>query len=115
MAGNWCAITPSRIPDRHTSPELFSASDKTILIVGTYDTKYDELEYMAGRIKSLGCKVLTMDVSVLGDPLIAANFSKYDVAAAANCSIQKVITSGDENTAMQIMATGFPYQILRTD
>ena len=29
-------------------------TDKTILIVGTYDTKDDELAYMAQRISDLG-------------------------------------------------------------
>ena len=29
-------------------------ADKTILIVGTYDTKNDELDYMAERIGALG-------------------------------------------------------------
>ena len=40
--------------------------DKTILIIGTYDTKSDELIYLAERILSQGAKVLTMDISVLG-------------------------------------------------
>lgn len=81
-------------------------TDKTILVVGTYDTKNDELEYMAERITSLGGGVLTMDVSVLGDPANPTDFSKHDVAKAAGSSIQEAIASGDENTAMQIMTTG---------
>lgn len=47
-----------------------------------------------------------MDVSVLGDPSQPADISKHDVAAAGGHSIQDAIDSGDENTAMQIMATG---------
>ena len=39
-----------------------------ILVVGTYDTKDDELTYLAGVIRAQGAMVLTMDVSVLGDP-----------------------------------------------
>ena len=81
-------------------------SDKTILIIGTYDTKDDELNYMAERITSQGGGVLTMDVSVLGDPSAPCDHSKHDVAAAADSSIQAAIESGDENTAMQIMARG---------
>ncbi len=81
-------------------------SDKTILIVGTYDTKNDELEYMAERVRSLGGGVLSMDMSVLGDPEKPADISKHDVAKSANSSIQEAIDSGDENTAMQIMAKG---------
>lgn len=81
-------------------------SDKTILIVGTYDTKNDELQYMAERISVLGGGVLTMDISVLGDPLVPADISKHQVAEAGGSSIQLAIDSGDENTAMQIMASG---------
>lgn len=81
-------------------------SDKTILVVGTYDTKNDELEYMVERIKSLGGGTLSMDISVLGDPEKPTDFSKQDVARAGGRSIREAIDSGDENTAMQIMANG---------
>jgi len=81
-------------------------TDKTILVIGTYDTKNDELEYMAERITSQGGGVLTMDVSVLGDPAKPTDISKHQVAEAAGSSIQAAIDSGDENTAMQIMTMG---------
>lgn len=81
-------------------------TDKTILIVGTYDTKNDELAYMAERVAALGGGVLTMDISVLGDPETPTDVSKHDVAGAGGSSIQAAIDSGDENTAMQIMARG---------
>lgn len=81
-------------------------ADKTILIVGTWDTKDDELGYMADRIRAQGGGVLTMDVSVLGDPSKPCDVSKHEVAEAAGSSIQAAIESGDENTAMQIMAAG---------
>ncbi len=81
-------------------------ADKTILVVGTYDTKDDELSYLASRINAMDGGVLTMDVSVLGDPSSPCDVSKHDVAEAADSSIQAAIDSGDENHAMQIMARG---------
>ncbi|WP_342074981.1 Tm-1-like ATP-binding domain-containing protein [Yoonia sp. SS1-5] len=81
-------------------------SDKTILVVGTYDTKNDELEYMVERVQSLGGGTLSMDISVLGDPEKPTDYSKHDVAEAGGSSIQAAIDSGDENHAMQIMAKG---------
>jgi uncharacterized protein (UPF0261 family) len=77
-----------------------------ILVVGTYDTKNDELTYLAERIRSQGGEVLTMDVSVLGDPEGPTDFTKHDVAAEAGSSIAAAIAPGNENTAMQIMAQG---------
>ena len=81
-------------------------TDKTILIVGTYDTKNAELDYMAERVTAQGGQVLTMDISVLGDPETPTDLSKHQVAEAGDSSIQVAIDSGDENTAMQIMAKG---------
>ncbi|MEJ6608782.1 MAG: Tm-1-like ATP-binding domain-containing protein [Paracoccaceae bacterium] len=79
---------------------------KTILVIGTYDTKDEELHYICDRIAAQGGKVLSMDVSVLGDPSKPTDISKHQVAEAAESSIQAAIDSVDENTAMQIMARG---------
>ena len=79
---------------------------KTILVIGTYDTKDEELHYICDCIRAQGGKVASMDVSVLGDPSAPTDISKHNVAEAAGSSIKAVIDSGDENTAMQIMARG---------
>jgi uncharacterized protein (UPF0261 family) len=79
---------------------------KTILVVGTFDTKSDELRYLAGAIEAQGGAVRTMDISVLGDPPAPVDYNKHDVAEAGGSSIAAAIASGDENSAMQIMATG---------
>lgn len=79
---------------------------KTILLVGTFDTKDDELNYLADTIRGQGGAVLTMDVSVLGDPSSPTDISKHDVAEAGGHTIAEAIASEDENTAMQIMAKG---------
>ena len=79
---------------------------KTILIVGTYDTKSDELRYLQSCVEQQGGAVLTMDVSVLGEPAAPVDVTKHQIAAAAGSSIEAAATSGDENSAMQIMAAG---------
>jgi len=78
----------------------------TILVAGTWDTKDAELGYMRDVIVGQGGKVLTMDVSVLGDPSAPTDISKHQVAEAAGSSIAAAIAAGNENTAMQIMAAG---------
>lgn len=77
-----------------------------ILVIGTGDTKADELLFMAERVREAGGEPLMMDVSVLGDPPYRPHFSKHDVAAAAGTGIEAIIASGDENTAMTAMAAG---------
>ena len=87
-------------------------SDKTILVIGTYDTKDDELNYLRDRICSQGGDVLTMDVSVLGDPSIPTDISKHEIAETGGSSIEAAIASEDENVAMQIMANGAVAKVL---
>ena len=88
-------------------------STPTILVIGTFDTKDEELTYLCNRIRAQGAQVLTMDVSVLGDPSQPTDISKAEVAAAAGRSIDEAMTAEDENVAMQIMASGAlgPYRL----
>lgn len=81
-------------------------ADKTILVIGTYDTKDDELSYVAQVLRGQGGGVRTMDVSVLGDPKNPTDHSKHEVAEAGGSSIAAAIATQNENLAMQIMAKG---------
>ena len=81
-------------------------ANKIILLIGTYDTKNDELDYMADRIRSLGGGVTTLDVSVLGDPRRPTDYSKHHVAQAGGHSVQSAIDSGSEHLAMNMMSDG---------
>lgn len=77
-----------------------------ILLVGTGDTKADELLFMSDCIAKAGGETITMDISVLGDPPYQAHHDKHAVAAAAHTTISAIAASGDENSAMSIMARG---------
>jgi uncharacterized protein (UPF0261 family) len=81
-------------------------ADRRILVVGTYDTKNDELTYIAEVLRKQGGAVVTMDVSVLGEAAGPTDVSKHEVAAAADSSIVEAIAAQDENFAMQVMARG---------
>ncbi len=79
---------------------------KTILVVGTHDTKQTELSFLAETIRQQCGRTLSMDVSVLGDPAAPVDYSKHAVAEAAGSTIREAIEAGDENFAMQMMARG---------
>ncbi len=83
-----------------------SARLPKILVIGTGDTKSDELLFMADVIGKAGGLPIMVDVSVLGDPPYMPDHSKHDIAASAGTTIQAIIDSGDENTAMVLMAEG---------
>jgi uncharacterized protein (UPF0261 family) len=77
-----------------------------ILLIGTGDTKADELNFMSACIASAGGRTIMMDISVLGDPPYRPAHDKHAVAAAAHTTIDVIASSGDENSAMSLMAVG---------
>jgi len=81
-------------------------SKTRILVVGTYDTKADELAYLCERIESQGAVALTMDVSVLGDPPEPTTYSKHQAVESTGKTIDEIIAFNSENKAMQYMAEG---------
>ena len=85
---------------------MSSRTAPTILLIGTLDTKRDEVEFLRQQIRALGARDLVMDVGVLGAQAGRADIAASEVAAAAGVSLQAVMDSGDENTAMTLMAQG---------
>lgn len=77
-----------------------------VLIIGTADTKADELLYLKDRVEFAGAIARIMDVGVLGSPRFEPDYSKFDVAAAAGTSNEAIIALGDENRAMTKQAEG---------
>jgi uncharacterized protein (UPF0261 family) len=77
-----------------------------ILVIGTCDTKADELQFIRSCIEGGGGRAVIMDVGVLGAPPFDPDFSKHDVAAEAGASIAEIAALGDENEAMTKMSEG---------
>ncbi len=78
----------------------------TILLIGTADTKSDELQFLRDQLQAQGAQVLLMDVGVLAAGRVPVDISNHTVAAAAGTTLQAVVDSGDENSAMALMAQG---------
>ena len=96
---------------QHRAACPLDSTDITILLVGTADTKGDELGFMRERLAALGARVLLMDVGVLGrvpsaGGAVAVDIGSDEVAAAAGSSLQALIASGDEHRAITLMAAG---------
>lgn len=77
-----------------------------ILVIGTADTKADELLFLKQCIDAAGGTALIMDVGVLGRPAFQPDVSNAEVAAAAETTIEAIASLGDENAAMTQMAAG---------
>lgn len=79
---------------------------KTIAIVGTLDTKGDEVKYLKELIEARGHKVLLIDPGVLGEVPFAPDIDRHRIAEAAGMSLSDVIALGDEGEATKVMARG---------
>ncbi|AXF85998.1 hypothetical protein DTO96_101738 [Ephemeroptericola cinctiostellae] len=80
-------------------------ANPTILLIGTADTKMDELRFIQHCIDGLYGKHILMDVGVL-EGATGVDISNNQVAAAAGVDIPSIIAYHDENAAMSAMALG---------
>ncbi len=85
---------------------MYAAAGKTVLVIGTYDTKTDELAFIEQVIRDLGAQVLALDVSILGDTTHNVAITKHQVAEASGRTIPEIIAYGEESIAMDAMAEG---------
>ena len=82
------------------------AKTPTVLIIGTADTKADEILFLRQCLEADGARAAVMDVGVLGKPSFAPDYPNTDAAAAAGTTIEAIVKLGDENAAMTKMAEG---------
>jgi len=80
--------------------------EKTILLLGTMDTKGLEFGYVKERITEKGHRAVVLDVGVVGNPLLKPDISHEEVAQSAGTNLQKVIEQGHEGVAIEAMAKG---------
>jgi uncharacterized protein (UPF0261 family) len=79
---------------------------KHIAILGTLDTKGQEIAFLREAVCADGGDPLVVDTGVLGTPTISADVSRHRVAQAAGSSIAAVIEAGDKAHALIVMAEG---------
>lgn len=79
---------------------------KTILCIGTLDTKGPELYYMKELIEKKGHSALIMDVSGLERSPFTPDITAEEVAKAAGKTIQEVRSFEDARPAAEVMKSG---------
>jgi uncharacterized protein (UPF0261 family) len=79
---------------------------KTIAIVGTLDTKGDEVKYLKELIERRGHKAIVIDTGILGAAPFPAEVTREQVAEAAGTELKEIIALGDESKAIAAMARG---------
>lgn len=79
---------------------------KQLLIIATLDTKGRETEFVRNCAQTLGVNPIIMDIGVLGDPPIAPDISKMDLAAATGVNLPDLIQKKDRAKSVQAMEDG---------
>jgi len=83
-----------------------SITAKTVLLIGTLDTKPDEYTFARDRFHSAGLKTIMVNVGVLGDTTQDVDVTNSKVAAAGNSSLQALRESHDRGHAISVMTSG---------
>jgi len=86
--------------------------DSTISLVGTLDTKGEEIYFLRSLILARGHEVLVADTGILGEPSFQADISRREIAMAGGENIDTLKEKGDEAFAQKIMAAGLKKIIL---
>jgi uncharacterized protein (UPF0261 family) len=85
-----------------------------IAVIGTLDTKGEEIEYVRDRIRALGGEPIVIDSGILGEPnAIVADVSRAAVAEAAGYTIDQVREAGSRGSAVEMMREGVRAVCLR--
>ena len=80
---------------------------KTILLVGAFDVKGEEYDFVRKLIEAQNCNVLTMNFGVLGGTdLFAIDVDNAEVAKAGGGNIEQLQKDKDRGVAMKIMSEG---------
>lgn len=79
---------------------------KTILLIGTLDTKGREYGYVRDLIAARGHRAILLDVGVLGDPVVEPDIPAATTAAAGGSSLTALRDHPDRGQAVAVMAVG---------
>jgi uncharacterized protein (UPF0261 family) len=88
--------------------------DPWIALIGTLDTKGDEIAYVRDRLRALGARPIVIDTGILGEPAgITPDIAHADVAAAAGDDLDGMRGAGSRGAAVERMLAGVRAVCLR--
>lgn len=77
-----------------------------VVLVGTLDTKGVEYDFLREVVHRSGAETVLIDVGVLGDPSIAADFGREHVARLAGRRLSQLAEAADRGRALAAMGDG---------
>ena len=78
----------------------------TVAVLGTLDTKGEEVGFLAEQIRAGGCDTLIIDLGILAPPAIEPDIGRNKVAIAGGERIESLAEAGDRGRAVAAMTRG---------
>jgi uncharacterized protein (UPF0261 family) len=82
------------------------AMSKTVLLIGTLDTKGREYQYIRDLIRARGLETFVLDAGVLGEPVFAPDSPAARTAEAGGESLADLRQKRDRGHALEVMGKG---------
>ena len=84
-----------------------------IALIGTLDTKGDEIAYVRERLAGLGVRPVVIDSGILGEPGTSADISREEVAREGGYELEHIQSAGSRGSAVELMQQGVRAVCLR--
>jgi uncharacterized protein (UPF0261 family) len=84
-----------------------------VALIGTLDTKGDEIAYVRERLAALGVGTVVIDSGILGEATIAPDVTRRAVARAAGYELDDVRAAGSRGAAVALMREGVREVVVR--
>lgn len=78
----------------------------TVVLLGTFDTKGAEYDFVRHRLVGLGCEVVAVDAGTMGQDRYPVDIGPDEVAGAAGYDRATLAAAGDRGAAMAAMGAG---------
>jgi uncharacterized protein (UPF0261 family) len=79
---------------------------KTVAILATLDTKADEAGFMRSEIESLGGQALLIDLSLVGESELSADFTKQDVISTGGGNLAELLVKPNREQSNPFIVAG---------
>jgi uncharacterized protein (UPF0261 family) len=84
-----------------------------IALIGTLDTKGEEIAYVRERLIGLGARPVVIDSGILGEPRTSADVTREEVAREAGYDLEQIQSAGSRGAAVELMEEGVRAVCLR--
>ncbi len=77
-----------------------------VALIGTLDTKGEEVQFLRDHLRSLGFEVVVIDVGILGAPPFMPDITHEEIASRGGNSLEALVSGGDRGKAVMTMQLG---------